>query len=127
MIADEYSPNGEEILMNIVIGYPKPQRLGSVDGFIVYSGNVSDTGEPYVTFQDPVTRQVARISLIEPKYLISDFYINIKDIDPFNRIMHERWDYVLYQFNYIMNEVCRKNIPVPTTPCPDYTQLKEPL
>ena len=124
MIGDLYNDDGEEISMGPVIGIHDSMNKGS-KGFIVYSGNITDKDEPYIVFEDYASKQVARISMLEPKYFESDIKVSKEDIDIFNNLIHENWNYAKSRYNFVVNEIYEYGKPLPEDlQCPDYTKLE---
>lgn len=125
MLGDMYNTNGEEISVGPIIGVQESMSEGSKSGFIVYAGNITDTKEPYIIFKDYESQQVARISMLEPKYLPSDIKISKDDLEVFNRLIHENWNFVKSKYDFVVNNIYEYDIPLPEDlQCPDYSYLE---
>lgn len=124
MQGEMYSPEGEELAIGPISGVPDSREAGASTLFMIIGTNITDKDIPYVLYWDYDSGKVARVSIVESKYLESDIKIPDDNIEIFNNFMHENWDGVLHNFDHFMNGMYHKHKRLPENlQCPDYSTL----
>ena len=71
--------------------------------------------------EDP---HINRISLLMPKYLTCYRPFTKEELEWVNNAMHEHWERVIHNLDWIYNGIYGMSIEIPDIHCPDYSVLE---